>query len=236
MLADALPLVTAREARLTGMRVSTLHRVRSGVYTPAAVWLAAPAWARYRTRVAAYLIVNPSAVLCLESAAVAHGLPLFGEPRDIHVFDPDRTSSRRFADVCVHTSRVAPAIVRGDGWWSTSLADTVVDLVRVLPPAQALAVADAAISPRRRAQPLDRASLTERAAERPGRRGSRRAEWVWPRMDGLSESVAESLSRAVIEWCGFETPLLQQEFRIAGHRDRADFFFPQARVVGEADG
>ena len=42
--------------------------------------------------------------MCLESAAVLHGLPSFGECRDIHVFAAHRSASRRFGDVSVHTS------------------------------------------------------------------------------------------------------------------------------------
>ena len=41
----------------------------------------------------AYALVNPDAVFSHESAAALLGLPLFGEPRDIHVYDFARTSS-----------------------------------------------------------------------------------------------------------------------------------------------
>lgn len=235
-LHDALPLVAAAEARATGIRTPLLHRVRHGVYADRAAWTVAPAWVRYRTRIAAYLLINPAAVLCLESAAAAHGLPLFDEPREIHVFDAARSSSRRFGDIVVHTARRPPAVVDLGGVLATSVADTVVDLVRALPPAQALAVADGALSPRQRTHPLSLDDLVAGSARRPTRRGSVREAWVWERADALAESVAESLSRAVIEWCGFERPQLQREFRIDGHRDRADFFFPSSGAIGEADG
>lgn len=54
--------------------------------------------------------------------------------------------------------------------------------------------------------------------------------------DARSESVGESVSRAVIDWCGFEEPVLQQRFAHEGCKDRADFFFPSCGVVGESDG
>ena len=57
---------------------------------------------RYAARVHAYLRICPDAILCLESAAVIHGIPLFGEARDIHVYDPSATKSTRFGDVVVH--------------------------------------------------------------------------------------------------------------------------------------
>ncbi|WP_239640141.1 hypothetical protein [Microbacterium sp. B24] len=145
-----LPLVTAAEARVLRLAVSGpgFARVRRGVYVEAAAAARLAPWQRYALRVHAFALAHPDAVLCLESAAVLLGLPLFGETRDIHVFDPDRTASRRFGDVCVHTSTDAREIVRVDGILCTSPADAVVDLARVLPPAQALAVVDAAISPR----------------------------------------------------------------------------------------
>jgi hypothetical protein len=55
-------------------------------------------------------------------------------------------------------------------------------------------------------------------------------------VDGAAESPAESVSRAAIEWCGYETPELQRTFRYEGHTDRRDLFFPRSNAVGEADG
>jgi hypothetical protein len=51
-----------------------------------------------------------------------------------------------------------------------------------------------------------------------------------------AESPGESVSRAVIRWCGFEDPVLQAEFRYEGVTDRTDFLFPSSRTVGESDG
>ena len=82
-----------------------------------------------------------------ESAAVLSGLPIFGEPRDIHIYDPDRAHSRRFGDVCVHTSTDACGLDARSYVTTTSVAQTVVDLMRVLPPAFAVAMADTAVSP-----------------------------------------------------------------------------------------
>lgn len=232
-----LPLVTAAEARVLRLAVSGpgFARVRRGVYVDAAAAARLAPWQRYALRVHAFALAHPDAVLCLESAAVLLGLPLFGETRDIHVFDPDRTASRRFGDVCVHTSTDARGIVRVDGILCTSPTDAVVDLARVLPPAQALAVVDAAISPRQGGM-LVVDDLRERAASQVSRRGVARLAWVWAHADTRAESPGESVSRAVIRWCGFEDPVLQAEFRYEGVTDRTDFLFPTSRTVGESDG
>lgn len=210
-------------------------RLRKGVYVSAQAFVKAAPWKRYATRVHAYLRAHPHAVLCLESAAVIHDLPHFGETALIHVFDPMAERSWTHGGVCVHTSADPREIVEVDGFLATSRADTVIDLVRVLPPAHALAVVDAAIS--RQAQaPLRLADLADRAAAQRNRRGAARMRWVWAHADARSESPAESTSRAVILWSGFEPPELQVEFRYEGSTDRGDYYFPDARAIGEADG
>lgn len=43
-------------------------------------------------------------MFCLESAAILSGTPVFGEPRDVHLFDPAGRTWRE-GDVVVHGSR-----------------------------------------------------------------------------------------------------------------------------------
>lgn len=236
-LTSPLPLLTAAEARMLGIALSprTHHRVRAGVYVDLTGWQALSPWQRYEVRVHAFVRARPDAVLSHESAAVVWGVPLFGETRDIHVYDPDRTASRHVGDVFVHASVDPRDVACVAGLLVTSLMDTVVDLTRALPPAHALAAGDAVVSPAQGgALQLD--ELRDRAQAQSSTRGRARLRWLWSRIDGLAESPGESVSRAVIEWSGFETPELQQEFRYEGHLDRADFHFPSVRAVGESDG
>lgn len=210
-------------------------RVRAGVYVDRATFDALPNWQRYAVRVHALLRAHPDAILCLESAAAVLGLPVFEEPRDLHVYDPGRTASRRFGDVVVHTSADPRRVGDIAGIRTTSPIDTVVDLVRVLPPAQGLAVADAAISPSQRALTAV-GDLRDLELSQQNRRGRARARWVWAHADERAESPGESVSRAVIGWCGFEHPESQRVFHYEGHEDRADFFFPTIGAIGESDG
>lgn len=237
VLASPLPLITTAEARMLGIPLSPRgwRRVRSGIYVDRSAYDALPPQQRYAIRVHAFARKHPSAVLCLESAGVLHGLPQFGEARDIHVFDPARARSRRFGDVFVHTSADPREIVRVQGLLVTGFLDTVVDLSRALPLAQALAVADSACSPVQGGT-LTVDALRSRSEEQRNRRGRSALRWVWVRTNGLSESPAESISRAVIEWSGFETPELQREFHYEGKEDRVDFLFPSHGAIGEADG
>ncbi|GAA4485740.1 hypothetical protein [Microbacterium panaciterrae] len=237
VLASPLPLVTAREARLCGIRLDPAGhvRVRSGIYVPRRAYLALRPWQRYAVRVHAFARAHPDAVLCLESAAVVHGLPSFGEARDIHVYDPARTRSRRFGDVCVHTSADGRAVERHGAILVTALPDTVIDLLRVVPPAQALAIVDASISPAQGGGST-LTQLQDLGSAQCNGRGSARLSWAWSRADPRAESPAESLSRAVIEWRGYEEPELQRTFHYEGALDRVDFHFRSARAIGEADG
>lgn len=215
-------------------------RVRHGVYAEQEGWAALAPWERYAARVHAIALVRPASVFCLESAAALTGMPVFGEPRDIHIYDPEMPASRRFGDVAVHTSRTQRLIHWRDGVGFTTVAETAVDLARVLPPAFGLAVVDAAITTRRTgARQVGAASveeLKELNSARASRRGVRLAAWAFDHADERSESPGESVSRAVLNWLGFAAPELQQVFRLEGFEDRGDFYWPDKRVLGESDG
>ncbi len=232
-----IPLMTAAEARALRIDVASpaFARVRRGIYADSAAVAKLRPWERYALRVHAFALAHPDAILCLESAAVLHGIPLFGEARDIHVFSPERTASRRFGDVCVHTSADPRSVVAVGTTLATSLVDTVADLARLLPPAQALAAVDASISPVQ-GGPLELDGLRETAEARVSGRGRRRLRWLWGFADPQAESVGESVSRAVTAWSGFEAPMLQPVFRYEGEEDRPDFLFPSVRALGESDG
>lgn len=235
--ASPLPLVTTPEARALGIRVASRHwlRVRPGVHVARESYLALPRWQRYAVRVHAFVRTHPRSVLCAESAAVLHGLPLFGEARSIHVLAGPGEKSRRFGDVEVHSSVDDRDVVDVDGIRCTTFLDTAVDLTRVLPPAKAVAVADAAIAPFQGGM-LTRSSADAILDTQRSSRGRGRARWAWSASDEHAESPGESVSRVVIAWCGFETPELQRTFMYEDAIDRADFHFASCRVIGEADG
>lgn len=208
--------------------------MRSGIYAATAAWRRLKPWERYLARVHAFALRSPGAVFSHESAAALLGLPVFGEPRDIHVFDPGRTRSFRFGDVLVHTSQDSRAILERGSFAVTAVADTVVDLARVLPPAFGLATVDAALGGGPGHPSLD--DMRDRAREQSARRGRLKLAWICDQADGRAESPGESVSRAVISWWGFEPPEVQVEFAHEGVVDRVDFFWRRHRAMGESDG
>lgn len=228
-------LVTSAGARAAGVRLSDsagLTRVRSGVYAPRADWERLQPWDRYLVRVHAFAQSRSDLPFAFESAAALRGLPLFGHPRSIHVFDARRARSLRYGDVTAHTSADARTFDR-DGLAVTTLGDTLLDLARVLPVAFGTAVADAAL----RSDPELRVDdLRQILAERQDPRGRTRAALVLDGASAASESVGESVSRVVIGWCGFPRPVLQQTHTIEGITYRSDLSWPEHGVIGESDG
>jgi hypothetical protein len=214
----------------------TLHLLRAAVRVRDEEWRALAPWERYLARVHAAAARHPDIVFSHESAAALWGLPVFGEPRHVHCFDPDRATSTRRGDLVIHTSADPREITsHASGLHTTDAAHTTLDLLRVLPPAFALALMDAAISPRQLGL-TDVVTVRSLLAAQRNRRGVSRAEWVLDAADPLAESVAESVSRAVITWLGFELPELQVAFRRQGGTDRVDFFWRRMAVIGEMDG
>lgn len=216
-------------------------QIRRGVYVPAGPWRALPPWEQYRARVHAVARVQPDAVFSHESAAALLGLPIFGDPKIVHVLVPPSGASRLVSGVRAHRSAHDRAIIEIGGITLTGLLDTTVDLARHRHNGIGLAIADAALR-------LDAAltpDLLKAANEaRRSSRGRDIARWPLARANALSETALETLSRAVIEWLGFPAPDLQVTFRThAGEEDRVDFAWDESltpgnvvRVVGEADG
>jgi len=213
--------------------LGNLVRIRRGILAAAPLWNALPPWERYAARVHAVAMAHPGAVFCLESAAVILGLPIIGEPREVHVLEVPGATSRLSGGIRVHTTASDRSIVEIGGLLLTSALDTAIDVARSRHRAWGLAVADAGL---RTAPLLTIELLVAHNESRISSRGRRQARWALHRANPLAETALESISRAAIEWLGFEEPELQREFRTEAVTDRADMWWPNASVIGEADG
>jgi hypothetical protein len=115
----------------------------------------------------------------------------------------------------------------------TSVPRTVIDLARILPFAEGVAVADSALHARL-ASKSELATVIGDCGRWPG---LRRAREVAAFSDARSESVLESLGRAVFHQAGLPPPDLQVWVGDDGEAiGRADFLWRQYRTIGEADG
>ncbi|MDR6865556.1 hypothetical protein J2Y69_000138 [Microbacterium resistens] len=209
-----------------------LTRVMPGVYAELGRWRSATPWEQYLAKVLAVAEARPNAVFSHVSAAALRGVVIGGPEHPVHVLDPAGTS-RLTGAVRTHTTDEARDVDRLDGLLVTSVEETIVDLARSRPPAEGLAYANALL---RTAPDVVAEQLRARNESRRSARNRNRARWALSRASGVPETVLESLSLAVIEWAGFDLPELQTVFRVEGHEDRVDFFWPSLAVAGEADG
>lgn len=233
MDSDGITLIkTGRENALPRARSEhELVRVRHGVYVSAKSWAGLRPWERHRLRIEAFRLTHPSAVLSHESAALAHGLPTFGEPQRLHVFDSNRNRSVATGDILRHTSSQPRDVVMTDLGPATSLVDTAIDVGRSAHRSLALAVWDAVA--RTGVSPLE---FDNRRASQPSNRATRSLAWLSQQVDGLTESAGESISRALIGWIGFEAPDLQRVITTDDGAWRTDFFWKSTGIIGEFDG
>jgi len=173
-----------------------------------------------------------SRIFSHESAALVHGLPLIGPwPSAPHVLEIRDASRRPPRGVIVHQPMRLPEVVTVGRMSATSPDRTAVDLAASRSLAAGVGAFDHVLRGGRSREDLERMI----AASRPFH-GVRRAVRALEIANGLAESPLESLSLARIHEGGFPSPLQQIDVEARGSAYRVDFFWPDAGVVGEADG
>ncbi len=114
---------------------------------------------------------------------------------------------------------------------TTSDSRTLVDVARELPFVDGVVIADSAFARVGRPPDLD-AVLSDCA----GWPGIRRARQVLTFADARSESALESIGRVRVHEAGLPAPALQVWISDGVDRCRADMYWEEYRVIGEADG
>jgi len=263
---EAVLVLASRRRALTGnsralsrdYKNGIVVRVRAGVYFGKAAWLGLKPWQRYGVTMAAVAAADPDTLFCYLTALRIWSLPGPGVPSHVHVITlsphkagkrPPTTTAARDAKTeltgieDIRSYGVArhfwPAdAIRRQGFSVTSLQQTVTDCITRLDLPDAVALADAVLDPRRRpGEGLTRQQLGAAAALQASTAKRRRMQEVLALANGASESVGESRSRALIHMLGLPAPVLQQVFQDQeGFIARTDFFWPEAKVIGEFDG
>jgi hypothetical protein len=217
-------------------RAGQLTALRPGAYAVGA--LPPQAERRHILEIhAACASLAPDVVVSHGSAAVLHGLPLWGVGlARVHATrSRGRTGGRCGRRVHLHTAPLRDGeITVVDGLRVTTVARTLVDLGRSQPFEQAVVAADAALQ-RGAVDAADLGAALLRCGGWPGVPAARRALGF---ADSGSESVGESRSRVAIARFGLPRPMTQ--LPVADPRGlvvgRADFGWPELRTVGEFDG
>lgn len=209
-----------------------LHKVRHGVYSREQV---EGIEEHMQLLTATIPVVHPSNVASHATAALIHGLPVPNELLS-RVWMTRRTSGHgdHAKDLVVRATPLTDGeVIVVNGRNVTSVARTVTDLARTLPPKWGVAIVDAAL----RLQ-VPREQLRSSLAKHPKLPGLRKARMAIDFGTPKAESPAESISRFHIWRAGLPMPELQVE-----HFDhngvfiaRTDFFWPEWGVCGEVDG
>lgn len=223
-----------RRVGIEPTRSTEWHRVRHGVFVPAAVWAGLLPVQRHAALAHATVLRGRSPgqpVLAAASAAALWGLPrVEAWPTTVSVLTRSRRDSPSGLLKPVVGPEAEPVCVAGI--LVTPVPRTVVDLARTCSLASAVAAADHALRHRLCTQEELAAEVASIAARTRGRRA---AALVRDLADPMSMSVGESLSRVQMFLLDLPRPRLQVEQRDeAGLIGYTDFGWPG--VAGEFDG
>lgn len=248
-------LATTAELSAAGVSEATLRRwvwsgevrpVARGVYTPAR-WYALIAGDRLRTHgLAAGAVIrrNPGLVASHESAAFMHGIDLllpYGQRLPVVTLTRDSGSRRRSPSgdgVRVRVARLPESdVMAWHGVPVTTAPRAVMDIARTTGFTEGVVAADCAL----RKHLAIKVELLTVLGQWKGWPGLARAREVLRFADPRAESALESLARVRIAQYGRRYGLDRPELQVNiggthGFIGRADFCWPEHRVVAEADG
>jgi very-short-patch-repair endonuclease len=171
----------------------------------------------------------PRAVLSHQSAARVLGIDLLGNEEELAITVPRNDSRTRLDGWTVHrgdTTELRPGALR-----VTTPLRTLLDLSRVLPLPEAVAACDSAL----RKGLVSSTALRRRLGSAHGR-GAAGTRAVAALVDDRCESVLESALRVVLLRSSLPRPRTQWAVPGSSPVARADFCWPEQRLVVEADG
>jgi hypothetical protein len=224
-------------------RRGTELRIARGVYVAAPDWEGTAADERYRLQVLAAANTRRNCpVFSFWSAAVLHGLPIYGAwPTKVHTTVGRAGGGRSSGQIVRHVVPLSDEdVVELDGVRLTSLARTVLDLATAARFMSAVVTADRALHIDRRGKTAPLVAPEELwhvYSRRMPFRGHKRARGVLEFGSPLADSPLESVSRVNMLEIGCPRPLLQSRF--SDHRGiigESEFHWPDHALVGESDG
>lgn len=221
------------------VRMRVLVRIRRGAYVRAETWDALKPWEQSKFLLMAHILtVSGHPVYSHFSAARLHGLDVWNCGDEVHLTSPSTPSGTGVAADVVHHHLQLPAgsagritSAAGPRVRVTSLERTVVDCARFGGFAQAVVIGDHAL---RRGASME--TMMAMVSGLTGRRGVKRARRVLAALNEASESVGESRTRLVLAVMDIPAPVLQLRIQANGMEYRADFAWPELKLILEFDG
>lgn len=248
-VAELIPdlLIHVDEARAAGgseralrdaCRRGLLVRVRRGSYCDGALWQQlTPAQQHQLAIHAVTRRLRGPFLVAGRSAAAVWGMPFAAGPADevtlLVPYAGGGTSEPGARRTCVSFDSARAVDVGGIP--VTERARTVLDQMRALPFAQAVAAADH-VQSRRRPDPVDVAALLDEWSRASFSRGSAAVHRALEFSTPLSDSIGESECRVGIHLAGFEAPQLQRRWHDADGWIETDYFWESVNSAGEFDG
>jgi hypothetical protein len=215
-------------------RSGDVQRIRRGAYECAPAKSVERREQHHRLIMATLRQTSVDAAVSHMSAAVLHQLPIWNnELARVHI-TRDRSGGgkvRRY--VHLHVAPLpATDVCEIEGHRVTTLARTVLDLLRTLTMERSVPIGDAALR-----VGLTLEDLAEVAGRCIGWRGMLQARRALNFLDARSESPGESYSRVLLDQIGMPAPIPQYEVWQRGVLvGRADFGWEKFRTLGEFDG
>ena len=215
------------------------HQLRPGHYVNATIWNDADPLERYIEECrAAAEARRASTGITHSSAAAVLGLPVRWQTfSHIHLTYPQNARARRYRAIVPHFADLADNdLTYARGMVVTTPERTAVDMCLTAEGADALAVVDAVL----RATPTHveetRIRLLTVLDQLPALRHRAAAEGIIRLGSEKSESAGESRTRQKFDRLGVVPPQLQYEIETDSGQFRADFCWPDEKVVCEFDG
>lgn len=216
-------------------------RIAPGAFARTSEWQSGTAIERQRTRVSeiARRMRRP-AILSHFAAAAIHGMDVLSPwPQFVDVTVPRSSGGRSSGNIRRRTrEHDEPETEPWGRHRVTTPAQTALDLARILPFVEGLAIVDQAIRTGRLGGALTTRAEIERLWElNRGHRGNPRALRAITFANPLAANVREPQSRVVIAQLGFPTPRLQERRVLrSGRLVFGDFYFPTHDHWAELDG
>lgn len=221
-----------------GVRLGVVVRLRQGAYMPAHRWSSLRPWERDAARIEAHVrSARGTPVYCLSSAAILHGMSVWAVGPAVHVATQYAgAQSSRSSDTLTHQLSLTDADIvtlewRGIRVRVTSALRTLADCLRFLPYEQAVVIGDSATH-----QGLVNVRSVRDVLDAGSPRGRRRAASAMAALEPLTESPGESRTRILLARLGFEKPVVQLWIPTAEGPYRADFAWPELKIIIEFDG
>lgn len=192
-----------------------------------------PPVARFHAAVTALRLRDPTRILTGPAALSTLGLPVFSDPRTVHVATDRRGGSSRRSLTTTVTPPPDDQLCRAAGVIVARTARAVLDTARLHSLVAGVVAADVALR-----RGLTTTEELTRVVETMSRlNGVQRARLCADLASPESESPGESWSAVVLHQHGIPRPCRQQPFGdTRGFIGRSDFWWPDRRVVGEFDG